>query len=753
MAAVAAAKQQLAGLTAALKLAGQGESGGAGGGQQRHMQPEPPQPAVVALVLCSALPYLLRMLLHNDSLQIHFWFILNPYGPGTNASSSSSHNSSSNSLMAVLKRLKTQCKVYKRSGQELGQDEDEVYKRSGQELGQDEDEVYKRSGQELGQDEDEEVTGALGMALELSSLSEDVSEAVSLWTLTLGRSCDEDGMLEADGGRDQAEAARLHGDNQQQQGGHVLGGGSSGPGSASGGQVRINGTKAGGAGGGGGGASGSSSRSALAQQQQQQKRQDAYVGVMQPLLLQEAQLLSGHAFSSSSSRKAAGRLCGGDAATTAPGGSAALRARIQQQQQQQKRQDAYVGVMQPLLLQEAKLLSGHAFSSSRSGKAAGRLCGGDAASTAPGGSAALRARIQEAQLLSGHAFSSSSSRKAAGCLCGGDAATTAPGGSAALRARIQQQQRRQDAYVGVMQPLLLQEAQLLSGHAFRDQIKVRPVAAAAGWDIMRRRLKDIIEDQIKASPVAAAAWGDIMRRRLKRITYHHSPLTVFVHLAFIIAPLGIRSRDQIKASPVAAAAGGDIMRRRLKRITEEISTLSTSLPLSWESSVFVAVDEDRMDESFVAVYEERMDVLMALIIPSSDTPYSHGFFVFDIYLPPEYPNRPPMVKLLTTGGGRVRFNPNLYKCGKVCLSLLGTWSGPSWEVLVSISAVILVPDPYFNWPGCEHSMATAVLLSISAMILVPDPYFNEPGCERSMATAAGKAASRLYNPDPDFPPP
>ena len=36
------------------------------------------------------------------------------------------------------------------------------------------------------------------------------------------------------------------------------------------------------------------------------------------------------------------------------------------------------------------------------------------------------------------------------------------------------------------------------------------------------------------------------------------------------------------------------------------------------------------------------------------------------------------VQFLTTGGGRVRFNPNLYACGKVCLSLLGTWSGPSW---------------------------------------------------------------------------
>ena len=31
----------------------------------------------------------------------------------------------------------------------------------------------------------------------------------------------------------------------------------------------------------------------------------------------------------------------------------------------------------------------------------------------------------------------------------------------------------------------------------------------------------------------------------------------------------------------------------------------------------------------------------------------------------------PRVKLLTTGGGQVRFNPNLYANGKVCLSLLG----------------------------------------------------------------------------------
>lgn len=57
--------------------------------------------------------------------------------------------------------------------------------------------------------------------------------------------------------------------------------------------------------------------------------------------------------------------------------------------------------------------------------------------------------------------------------------------------------------------------------------------------------------------------------------------------------------------------------------------------------------------------------------------------------------------LLTTGGGKVRFNPNLYKSGKVCLSLLGTWGGSAgeiwdktassaYQVLVSIQSLILV---------------------------------------------------------------
>ena len=104
-----------------------------------------------------------------------------------------------------------------------------------------------------------------------------------------------------------------------------------------------------------------------------------------------------------------------------------------------------------------------------------------------------------------------------------------------------------------------------------------------------------------------------------------------------------------------------------------------------------------------------------MISGPDDTPYSHGLYIFDIFFPDNYPSAPPLVNLQTTGKGSVRFNPNLYNCGKVCLSLLGTWRGEQGE----------------NW-NANTSTLLQVLISIQSLILVPDPYFNEPGYEREM---------------------
>eukprot|EP00933_Yihiella_yeosuensis_P037935 TRINITY_DN31925_c0_g2_i1.p1 TRINITY_DN31925_c0_g2~~TRINITY_DN31925_c0_g2_i1.p1 ORF type:complete len:273 (+),score=41.86 TRINITY_DN31925_c0_g2_i1:94-912(+) len=103
---------------------------------------------------------------------------------------------------------------------------------------------------------------------------------------------------------------------------------------------------------------------------------------------------------------------------------------------------------------------------------------------------------------------------------------------------------------------------------------------------------------------------------------------------------------------------------------------------------------------------DELSKFTAMVVGPEGTPYEFGFYFFDIHIPDDYPMHPPHVDF-KTGDGRVRFNPNLYVEGKVCLSILGTWSGPSWTtsctlrtVLVSIQS-LLNEHPIQNEPGHE----------------------------------------------------
>jgi hypothetical protein len=66
-------------------------------------------------------------------------------------------------------------------------------------------------------------------------------------------------------------------------------------------------------------------------------------------------------------------------------------------------------------------------------------------------------------------------------------------------------------------------------------------------------------------------------------------------------------------------------------------------------------------------------------------------------------------------------------CGKVCLSLLGTWRGEASE----------------SWN--ESSTILQVLISIQSLIFIDQPYFNEPGYERSIGSEQGIKSSEAYN--------
>ncbi|KAL9186499.1 hypothetical protein ACHAXT_005737 [Thalassiosira profunda] len=160
---------------------------------------------------------------------------------------------------------------------------------------------------------------------------------------------------------------------------------------------------------------------------------------------------------------------------------------------------------------------------------------------------------------------------------------------------------------------------------------------------------------------------------------------------------GIRDTSVFRQKAMGAAFETAIP-KCLKRLFKELDGLKEDLPSEPNCSIFLRFDEET---------PQFIRALISAPLPGP-TPYSGGLFVFDIYVPNDYPQSNPKVQLRTTGGGRVRFGPNLYADGKVCLSLLGTWSGPKWSP--------------------KHSSLYQVLISIQGLILgVEHPYYLEPG--------------------------
>lgn len=102
--------------------------------------------------------------------------------------------------------------------------------------------------------------------------------------------------------------------------------------------------------------------------------------------------------------------------------------------------------------------------------------------------------------------------------------------------------------------------------------------------------------------------------------------------------------------------------------------------------------------------ESNMLVGYALIVGPEDTPYYGGYYFFKFNYPSDYPYSPPKATYMTNDG-KTRFNPNLYKCGKVCVSLLNTWSGDKWTSCQTINSVLLTlcsllnKYPLYNEPG------------------------------------------------------
>lgn len=140
-------------------------------------------------------------------------------------------------------------------------------------------------------------------------------------------------------------------------------------------------------------------------------------------------------------------------------------------------------------------------------------------------------------------------------------------------------------------------------------------------------------------------------------------------------------------------------KKAMRRIVRDISNASEIESLG----IYVSSNPDN-------IFEAR-----ALIIGPEKTPYENGYFLFHITFPDNYPFNSPTVKFMT-GDGKTRFHPNLYIKGKVCLSILGTWQGPSWTSSQSLSSVLttiqslLDDNPLRNEPGFQHGKGKRYVL-------------------------------------------
>lgn len=134
----------------------------------------------------------------------------------------------------------------------------------------------------------------------------------------------------------------------------------------------------------------------------------------------------------------------------------------------------------------------------------------------------------------------------------------------------------------------------------------------------------------------------------------------------------------------------DTIKRLIKDVREIIKTPLTSHGIHYHHS--------------------KDDILcgQAMIIGPADTPYEQGYYFFDFKFPQDYPHKPPVVTY-HTNDGITRFNPNLYKSGKVCVSILNTWKGDQWTGCQSISTILLAlctllnNKPLLNEPGLSEN--------------------------------------------------
>ena len=135
-------------------------------------------------------------------------------------------------------------------------------------------------------------------------------------------------------------------------------------------------------------------------------------------------------------------------------------------------------------------------------------------------------------------------------------------------------------------------------------------------------------------------------------------------------------------------------KENIRRLQKDIIDLIKN-PLT-DNGIYYAHDDTNMLKGYAIIYGP------------DDSIYRYGAYIFEFLFPVDYPYSPPKLTYLTNDGV-TRFHPNLYRSGKVCISILNTWRGEQWTSCQSIRSVLLMlvtllhNKPLLNEPGIKES--------------------------------------------------
>jgi ubiquitin-protein ligase len=121
------------------------------------------------------------------------------------------------------------------------------------------------------------------------------------------------------------------------------------------------------------------------------------------------------------------------------------------------------------------------------------------------------------------------------------------------------------------------------------------------------------------------------------------------------------------------------------------------------------VNLKKINDSEFCVSIDDLGVIKAYILAPVGSIYENTFIKVKITLTDNYPFEPPKVIFEHYNQLGVRMHPNLYDCGRVCLSILGTFRGDPWTSVMTIEYILrsiqcLLDDkPMLHEPGRKNN--------------------------------------------------